>query len=282
MNRLDSKVRTQIVKLLTEGMSINATQRLTGVSKVTILKLLGDLGRVCSEYQFNTLVNLKVNLVQADEVWSFVHCKEKNVPEHRQGEYGIGDVWVSSAIDAQTKLVFSWHVGMRGAEDAKDFMLDVAHRVAGRFQLTTDGHKAYLRAVLDAFGTEIDYTMLVKTYGNDFSTPERMYSPAVCNGIKKNPRIGDPDEKHISTSYSERQNLTLRMQNRRFTRLTNAHSKKIENHEASLALHFMFYNFCRTHESLNISAKQKVTPAMAAGVADHVWQVEEIIALLGN
>lgn len=274
MNRLATSKQVQIVSLLTEGMSINATQRLTGVSKVTILKLLVDLGKACSEYQAKTLIDLKCNHVQADEVWSFVHCKEKNVPQHRQEEYGVGDVWVWSAIEADTKLVFSWHVGMRGADDARAFMMDVASRVSGRFQLTTDGHKAYLRAVLDAFGEDIDYAMLVKMYGNDYSTPERMYSPAVCTGCEKKVQVGLPKDDKISTSFSERQNLTLRMSNRRFTRLTNAHSKKIENHEASLALHFMHYNFCRKHQTL------KTSPAVAAGVADHMWSVEEMISLL--
>lgn len=279
MNRLNTEKRSGIIRLLVEGMSVNSIVRTTGVSKVTILKLLKDLGAACSEYQNGTLVSLKCKRVEADEVWSFVHCKEKNIPRERIGEYGVGDVWLWSAVDAQSKLIFCWHVGMREAEDAKAFMLDMAGRVDGRFQLTTDGHKVYLRAVINAFGTEIDYAMLVKEYGNDFEG-EKRYSPAVCQGCHKVGKIGDPDEKHISTSFVERTNLTLRMGNRRFTRLTNAHSKKIENHEASIALHLMYYNFGRSHETLSKAAKTKTTPAMAAGVADHVWSIDEIVGLL--
>lgn len=283
MNRLTTDKRCQIVRLLVEGMGINATCRTTGFSKVTVLRLLSELGAACAEFQYNHLVGLSCNHVQCDEIWSFVHCKEKNVPQDKIGEFGYGDVWVWNAVDSETKLIFSWHVGMRGAEDAKAFMFDVAGRVDGRFQLTTDGHKAYLRAVLDAFGTErIDYAMLVKKYGNDFSTPERMYSPAVCTGCEQKAIMGDPDPKKISTSYVERTNLTLRMGNRRFTRLTNAHSKKIENHEASIALHLMYYNFARPHQTLTKEAGAKTTPAMAAGVADHVWTIAEIVSLLEN
>lgn len=277
MNQLDNSRRAQIVRCLVEGMSVNSTTRMVGVSKHTVLKLLVDLGKACAEYQFNNLIGLKVNYAQADEAWSFVHCKEKNVPEHRQGEFGVGDVWIWSCIDAETKLIFSWHIGMRGADDARAFLFDVAGRVDGRFQLTTDGHRAYLRAVIDAFGHNvIDYSMLVKHYGNHYSTPERMYSPAVCTGCEKTPIMGNPDPEKVSTSYNERTNLTLRMGNRRFTRLTNAHSKKIENHEASVALHMMYYNFARKHMTLS------KTPAMAAGIADHVWSIDEIVNLLGK
>jgi len=280
MNRLDITKRATIVRLLVEGMSINSTVRTTGVSKVTILKLLADLGKACAEYQYGTLVNLGVKIAQADEVWSFVHCKEKNIPEGRVGEFGVGDVWTWTCMDAVSKLIFSWHVGMRTADDAESFMTDIAGRINDRFQLTTDGLGAYSKAVINAFGLDgIDYAMLVKSYGNDLSW-EKRYSPAVCTGCKKEAKIGDPDMKHVSTSYIERTNLTLRMGNRRFTRLTNAHSKKIENHEASIALHLMYYNFARPHETLNKAAGKKTTPAMAAGVTDRVWKIEDIVALL--
>lgn len=190
MNRLDSKKRSEVIRLLVEGMSVNSTVRVTGVSKPTILKLLADLGKACAAYQFENLVNLDVRIAQADEIWSFVHCKEKNIPRERIGEFGVGDVWTWSAMDAQTKLMFSWHVGMRTPEDARSFMLDLAGRVANRFQLTTDGYKAYLRAVIEAFGVDgIDYAMLVKQYGNDFEG-EKRYSPAVCTGCEKKVKMG--------------------------------------------------------------------------------------------
>jgi IS1 family transposase len=281
MNRLDTAKRAQIVRLLIEGMTVNSTVRTTGVSKVTILKLLKELGTACSEFQSSELIDLAPIRVDADEIWNFVHSKEKNVPEERLGEFGVGDVWLWTAVDAETKLIFSWHVGMRTPEDAQAFMLDVAGRVNGRFQLTTDGLGAYTKAVIGAFGVDgIDFAQLVKQYGNDFEG-EKRYSPAVCTGCKKKIKMGDPDEKYISTSYVERTNLTLSMGNRRFTRLTNAHSKKIENHEASIALQMMYYNFGRSHETLTKAAgKVKTTPAMASGVADHVWSIEEIVSLL--
>jgi len=275
MNRLATATRSTIIRLLVEGMSVNSIVRTTGVSKVTILKLLGDLGKACSDYQYDSLVNLTVRIAEADEIWSFVHCKEKNIPEDR-----IGDVWLWTCVDAESKLIFSWHVGMREADDAYSFISDVAGRVNGRFQLTTDGLSAYSRAVLNVFGTDgIDFAQIIKQYGNDFEG-QRRYSPAVCTGCKKTPKTGDPDEKHISTSYIERTNLTLRMGNRRYTRLTNAHSKKIENHEASIALHLMYYNFARPHMTLTKEYGTKTTPAMAAGIADRVWGIDEIVGLL--
>ena len=248
---------------------------------VTILKLLADLGKACSEYQQGTLLGLNTKIAQADEVWSFVHCKEKNIPEGRIGEFGVGDVWTWTAMDAESKLIFSWHVGMRTAEDAESFVMDIAGRINDRFQLTTDGFGAYSKAVINAFGLDgIDYAMLVKSYGNDLSW-EKRYSPAVCTGSKKEAKIGDPDMKHVSTSYIERTNLTLRMGNRRFTRLTNAHSKKLENHEASIALHLMYYNFARPHETLTkAEGGKKTTPAMASGISTHVWTLTEIVGLL--
>lgn len=275
MNQLSIEKRVAVVRCLVEGNSIRATVRITGVAKNTVAKLLVDLGQACSLYQDQALRNLQTKVVQCDEIWSFVACKEKNIPQDKIGEFGYGDVWTWTAMDADSKLVFCWNLGMRDAESGKLFMQDVADRLANRVQLTTDGHKVYLRAVADAFAGEIDYAMLVKVYGNDYSTPERMYSPAVCTSCDKKQIVGNPDQAKISTSFVERQNLTMRMSMRRFTRLTNAFSKKVENHAAAIALHFMHYNFCRKHQTL------KTSPAVAAGVADHVWSIEELVGLLG-
>lgn len=274
MNRKSTSERARIVRCLVEGNSIRATVRMTGASKNTIAKLLVELGTACALFQDEALRELTCETIQCDEIWSFVGMKEKNVPEDKIGEFGYGDVWTWTAICADTKLMLCWHLGMRDADSAQLFMDDVASRLANRVQLTTDGHRAYPKAVLNAFNGEVDYAALVKKYGNDYSTPERMYSPAVCTGCEKKPKIGNPDEKKISTSYVERANLTMRMGMRRFTRLTNAFSKKLENHAAAVALHFMYYNFARVHTTL------KTTPAVAAGVADHVWTVEEICGLL--
>jgi IS1 family transposase len=274
MNRLDINRRSQVVKCLVEGMSLRGTARVTGVARMTIEKLLRELGAACATYQDKTLRNLTCQRIQCDEIWSFIGAKQKNVtPEVRERNPDAGDVWTWTAIDADTKLVISCFVGSRDASAAMEFLRDVASRVANRVQLTTDGHKPYLSAVDYAFGTEIDYAMLVKYYG---AVPEgeRRYSPAICTGCEKNEIVGSPDPKHIGTSYVERQNLTMRMQMRRFTRLTNAFSKKLAMHEASLALHFMHYNFCQIHGTL------RVTPAMAAGVAETPWSVEQIIGLL--
>jgi IS1 family transposase len=276
MNRLDIAKQIQVVNCLVEGNSIRATVRMTGVAKNTVAKLLVELGTACSEYMDRTLVNLKCRFVQVDELWSFVYAKQKNVkPEHfKKGGYA-GDVWTWIAIDADTKLVPCFMIGGRDPIAATGFIQDLAGRLANRVQLTSDGHAPYLKAVDGAFGNDIDYAMLVKIYGSD-SEGEKRYSPAVCIGCERRPVTGKPDPKHISTSYVERQNLTVRMQNRRFTRLTNAFSKKIENHLASLAIHYMHYNFVRIHSSL------RMTPAMAAGVTAHLWSVEDIIALLGQ
>jgi IS1 family transposase len=273
MNRLPIEKQIQVVSALVEGNSIRATVRMTGVSKNTIAKLLVELGAACSEYLNKTLVNLNCKRIQADEIWSFVGAKQKNVTP-KMAEKGVcGDVWTWVALDADTKLVCSWMVGPRDTGTATEFIQDLAGRLAHRVQLTTDGHKPYLTAVADGFGEDIDYAMLVKIYGNDAEGDKR-YSPAVCTGCKKNAISGDPNPKHISTSYVERQNLTMRMQMRRFTRLTNAFSKKIENHVASLALHYMHYNFVRIHQTL------RVTPAMAAGVTNRLWSVEDLVALV--
>lgn len=272
MNRLTIEKRAQILGMLVEGNSLRATSRLADVSINTVTKLLVDLGAACSAYHDKHVKNLRLRYIQCDEIWAFCYAKDKNVPADKRGIFGYGDVWTWVAIDADTKLVPSFMIGTRGSQTAKAFMDDLASRLANRVQLTTDGHRVYLQAVEDAFGNDIDYAMLVKLYGND-SGPEKQYSPAECIGCREIGITGRPDPKHISTSYVERQNLTMRMNMRRFTRLTNAFSKKIENHVAMVAIHFMHYNFARIHKSL------RVPPAMAAGITDHVWSLEEIALL---
>jgi len=257
-----------------EGNSIRATVRMTGVAKNTIAKLLLELGAACADYLNHSLVKLPCKRIQCDEIWSFVGAKQKNVTQKMAEQRIVGDVWTWVAMDADTKLVCSWLVGRRDAECATEFIQDLANRLANRVQLTTDGLKVYLNAVIDAFADEIDYAILHKIYGAEPANEAR-YSPAKCMGCDKEEILGQPDPKHVSTSYIERQNLTMRMQMRRFTRLTNAFSKKIENHIASVALHYMHYNFCRVHQTL------RVTPAMQASIADHVWQIDELISLLG-
>jgi IS1 family transposase len=274
MNRLDPAKRIQVVTALVEGCSIRSTVRMTGVAKNTVSKLLVQLGAVCSDYLDKALVNLPARRVQVDEIWSFVAAKDKNIPAQRRDEAGIGSAWTWVAIDADSKLICSWLVGKRDPGCATEFIQDLAGRLANRVQLTTDGLKCYLTAVPDGFGSGIDYAMLVKVYGNDPVEGEKRYSPAICTGCKKQPKIGDPDPDFISTSYIERQNLTMRMGMRRFTRLTNAFSKKIEKHVAAIALHFMYYNFCRIHQTL------RVTPAMEAGLTQRLWCVKDLVALL--
>lgn len=273
MNRLTTEKRRQVIAALVEGNGIRATVRMTGVAKNTIAKLLAELGAACAEYLDKALVNLNSKRIQCDEIWSFCYAKEKNVPEELRGKFGYGDVWTWVAIDADSKLIVSWAVGGRDGDTAYGFIQDLAKRLRHRVQLTTDGHRPYLNAVEDSFGSDIDYAMLVKLYGTDRESEAR-YSPAECIGTREVVVSGRPDRRHISTSYVERQNLTMRMHMRRFTRLTNAHSKKIENHIASIAIHYLHYNFCRVHETI------RVTPAMQAGIADHVWSIEEMIALL--
>ncbi|MHB8541700.1 MAG: IS1 family transposase [Candidatus Acidiferrales bacterium] len=273
MNKLSAEKRSQVVSALVEGNSIRATVRMTGVSKNTIAKLLVELGEACADYLDKALVNLNCKRIQCDEIWSFCYAKQKNVPEQFQGAFGYGDVWTWTAMDADSKLIVSWLVGGRDAGTAYGFMDDLAKRLANRVQLTTDGHRAYLSAVEEAFGSEIDYAMLVKIYGTAREGESR-YSPAECIDCREVEVSGRPDPKYISTSHIERQNLTMRMGMRRFTRLTNAFSKKIENHIASIAIHYMHYNFCRVHQTL------RVTPAMEAGIADHVWSVTELVNLL--
>lgn len=257
-----------------EGNSINGIVRMTGTAKHTVLKLLADLGCACAAYHNRVVRNVCCRRIQADEIWEFCYAKHKNVPEKLRGVEGIGDVWTWTAIDADSKLAVSYLVGKRDAEAAYVFMQDIAGRVQGRIQLTTDGHRVYLEAVESAFGMGVDYAMLQKVYGAVPDSPETRYSPAQCIGCEMRTITGSPDPKHVSTSFVERQNLTMRMSMRRFTRLTNAHSKKIANHRHAVALHFMYYNFCRIHSTL------RVTPAMQAGIADHVWNLEELIGLL--
>lgn len=275
MNRLSREKQAQVIAALVEGNSIRATVRMTGVAKNTIAKLFVDLGKVCAEYQDKALRGLTSQRVQCDEMWAFCYAKEKNVPEDKKGRFGFGDVWTWTAIDADTKLMISWLVSDRSACTAKQFIDDLAGRLANRIQLTTDGHKTYLQAVEGAFGWNVDYAMLVKLYG---SSPEgeKRYSPAECIGAQKIPISGKPDMTQVSTSYVERQNLTMRMSMRRFTRLTNGFSKKVENLVHTVALYYMYYNFYRIHQTL------RVTPAMAAGVTDHVWEIKNIISLLGK
>ncbi len=240
-----------------------------------------DLGRACETYQAGVMVDLPCQRLQCDEVWSFVYSKAKIVPAEHRGEWGYGDVWTWTALDADTKLVPAWYVGGRTAEDAYAFMTDVAGRLAERVQLTTDGHRAYLSAVRDAFGDDgVDYAMLVKLYGNEPTGPQTRYSPAPCMGAEVKKITGAPDPRHISTSYVERQNLTMRMGMRRFTRLTNAFSKKVDNLMAAISLYFMHYNFARPHQTLTKKHGRPTTPAMAAGIADHVWTLTEIAGLL--
>jgi IS1 family transposase len=259
---------------LVEGNSIRATVRITGVAKNTVAKLLIDLGRACADYQFNTVRNLqKTTTVQVDEIWAFVGGKEK---AKRQGADVHGDAWTYVAIDADSKLIINWLVGPRTAESAFDFMFDLADRLPNRVQLSSDGHNMYKDAVKAAFDGGVDYGMIIKVFGNSQWEPNGRYSPAVCTSCHSREISGNPEKSKISTSYVERQNLTMRMGMRRFTRLSNGFSKKIENHEHAVSLHFMYVNFCRKHETI------KTTPAIAAGVTDHVWTIDEVVALLSN
>jgi IS1 family transposase len=276
MNRLSIEKQAQIIGLLVEGNSLRATSRLADVSINTVTKLLVDIGTACQKYHDENVRNLTSKRVQCDEIWSFIYAKEKNLPENLRGRFGVGSIWTWVALDSDSKLAISWLVGNRDAEYAKIFMRDVAARLKNIVQLTTDGLKAYLEAVEDSFGADIDFARLVKLYGPSLD-PEYRYSPAECNGSHKEVIMGKPDEKHISTSHVERQNLTMRMSLRRFTRLTNAFSKKIENHKHAIALHFMYYNFVRLHKTL------RVTPAMQAGITKRLWTIQDLALLLdGN
>jgi IS1 family transposase len=273
MNTLSVAQRAQIVGLLVEGNGINAITRITGVAKNTVLKLLHNVGEACEAYHDTHVFGLTSKRIQADEIWSFCYAKKKNVLAKYQGQFGFGDVWTWTAIDADSKLMVSWHIGGRGAHDASIFMRDVASRLSNRVQLTTDGHGAYLFAVEDAFQRDVDYAQLVKIYGEDVQEQqEHRYSPAKCLGTKREDRIGLPDPAFISTSF-EKHNQTMRQSMRRYTRLTAGHSKKVENHRYATALHFVHYNFARICQSI------RCTPAMEAGISDHVWSVEELVTL---
>src|SRR6202162_1440330 len=273
MNKLDQKARAQALQMMAEGVSLRAITRLTGISRTTLIKLLEDAGQAFSEYQDRTLMNLNCKRLQVDEAWSFCYAKQKNVPTAKAAPEGAGDIWTWVGLDAQSKLAVSWYVGGRDSEAAMIFMNDLAKRLANRVQLTSDGHKAYLEAVEGAFGSDIDYAMLVKLYG-PAPEGERRYSPAECVGAVKTRIEGDPDPKHVSTSYAERNNLNVRMHSRRLTRLTNAFSKKLENHAHAMALHFLYYNFVRIHQTL------KMTPAMAAGITKRLWEMSDVVDML--
>jgi IS1 family transposase len=274
MNKLATAKRVAVLSALVEGCSVRSTVRMTGVSKGAILRLLAEVGTACADYMDRTVRNLKTRRVQVDEIWSFCYAKKKTVQKDqtildRNAE--AGDVWTFVALDADSKLCVAWLVGNRSAVNAYTIMRDIRDRVSSDIQLTTDQLAIYLKAVDQAFiGTDIDYGMLHKIYSGG---GDGRYSPAECIGCERKPIIGNPDPRHISTSYVERQNLTMRMQMRRFTRLTNAFSKKLENHIHSLALFYMHYNFCRVHQSL------RVTPAMEAGLTDHVWTIDELLAV---
>lgn len=277
MNRLSTKERARIIGALVEGNSLRATSRMTGAAKNTVTKLLVDIGQAAADYQDAHLQLLPCEVVEADEIWAYCYAKNKNVPEQFKGTPGYGDVWTFTAVCADTKLVPTWLVGERTKDDAEVFLNDLASRMAGRIQLSTDGHPMYSATVGHAFGQDVDWAMIQKDYASDPSSGGK-YSPPVCVGTKRTPMRGEPDEARISTSYVERQNLTMRMGMRRFTRLTNGFSKKVENLAHAVSLHFLYYNFARPHAALKDPYPR--TPAMAAGVADHVWSLEEIAGLL--
>lgn len=273
MNKLDPAKRAQVLQMMAEGISLRAITRLTGISRTTLIKLLEDAGQAFSEYQDKALMNLNCRRVQVDEAWAFCYAKQKNVATAKRAPQGAGDIWTWIGIDAQSKLAISWYIGGRDGGAALDFISDLGKRLAHRIQLTSDGHKAYLEAVEETFGADIDYAQLVKIYG---AAPEgqRRYSPAECTGAIKYRVEGNPDPKHVSTSYSERLNLNVRMGNRRMTRLTNAFSKKAENHAHMMAVYFMHYNFVRIHQTT------KITPAMAAGVTSKLWEMSDMVSVL--
>lgn len=268
MNRLTVERRVAVVAALVEGNSIPSTVRMTGTNKRTILRILAEVGEACAEYQNHHMIGLSCQRLQVDKIWSFCHAKAKNVPAEKRGTFGYGDVWVWTAIDADTKLVPCWMIGLRDTPYATAFMRDLASRLANRVQLTTDGLKYYLTAVHIAFEGDVDYSQLIKVYGID-PQGEKRYSPGVCIDCIQKTVTGDPDPAHVNTSYVERQNLTMRMR----TRLMNAFTKKIENHRAAVALHYMHYNFARVHQTI------KMTPAIAAGVTDRVWSLADIVRL---
>jgi IS1 family transposase len=275
MNQLSNEERARVIAVLVEGNGLRATARITGFARMTIEKLLRDLGTACLAYQRATLRDLPCTRIQCDEIWSFIYAKQRNLPPSKRRTPGLGDIWTWTALCADTKLIPTWLVGRRNAQAARAFLFDLSLRIRGRFQLTTDGHTAYPDSVDRVFGRAIDYATLTKIFGSD-PEAEIRYSPPKITGIQAATISGRPDPRHVSTSYVERQNLTMRMSMRRFTRLTNGFSKKLEMHEHAIALHFMHYNFARVHGSLRVS------PAMAAGVTSHLWDVYEIAGLLGD
>lgn len=273
MNQLDTKKRAQVLLALCEGNSIRSICRMFSVGKNTVARLLIDAGVACAVYQDENLKSLQCKRIQCDEIWSYVGAKDKNVPADKKGLFGFGSVWTWVGMDADSKLICSWLVGDRSGDAASEFMKDLASRLANRVQMTTDGYNVYLNAIESAFGSDIDYAMLFKIYG-ETSESEKRYSPADCIGCERKRVTGKPDAKHVSTSYVERQNLTMRMHMRRFTRLTNGYSKRVEHHVAAVALHFMYYNFVKIHHTI------RVTPAMAAGVTDRLWDMEDVVRLV--
>lgn len=276
MNRLSTEKRAQIVGMMIEGNSIRSITRMTGICQEAITKLLCDLGKACSDHHNAAVRGVKARRVQCDEVWSFCYAKAKNAPNAKQKSIWAGDVWTWTAIDADSKLILSYLCGERNAAWAQSFMEDLASRVTTRIQPTTDGHKVYAEAVEGAFGMQVDYAMLIKLFGAPGEVVDGRYSSAKVIGIRTAVLSGNPDSDHISTSFVERQNLSLRMSLRRFTRLTNAFSKKFTNHCHAVAIYYTYYNFCRVHQTL------RVTPAMESGLADHICSLEELVALLGS
>ena len=276
MNKLDAKTRALVIRLLVEGNSIRATLRIADVSKNTVNKLLIDAGKACAKYHDEHVRNVKASVVQCDEIWSFTYAKQKNVASAKAAPEGAGNTWTWTALDSDSKLIVSYMVGGRDGEYAIGFIDDLRARLANRVQVTTDGHKAYLEAVESAFGGDVDYAQLIKLYGEPTGQQghERKYSPSECTGTKKRTIEGNPDKALVNTSHVERQNLTMRMHMRRFTRLTNGFSKKVENHLHAVALHFMYYNFCRVYKTLRMS------PAMAAGLTDNLWDIDDLVALV--
>ena len=274
MKQLTSEQRCAVIRCLVDGVSIRATVRITGVAKNTIQKLTRELGEAVLAYQDNVLRNVRSQRIECDEIWNFCYAKDKNLPDEMRGMPGVGSMWTWTAIDAHSKLIVSWRLGARDAANAHAFMSDVADRLANRVQMTTDGNRVYLDAVENYFGCNIDFDMLVKKYGKEQAEAENRYSPAKCLGTKKNRIMGQPDMELVSTSYAERQNLNIRMQNRRFTRLTNAFSKKADMLAYSLAITFMYHNFVRVHQTL------KTTPAIKAGITDRRWTIGDMVDLL--
>jgi IS1 family transposase len=273
MNRLDSTTRAQIINCLIEGCSIRATVRMTGAAKKTVMRAVVEIGAVCEDYQDKVFQNLKCKRLQLDEMWSWIYCKDKNRTEKIAAKNpAAGDIWLWVAIDAETKLVPSWMLGQRDFKTASAFIYDLSCRLANRVQITTDGHRAYLQAIEDVFGADVDYSILQKIYGFPQENETR-YSPATCIGCEMKPMIGNPDPEHVSTSFIERQNWTVRTNMRRYTRLSNGFSRKLENHAAAVALNYFAYNFIKIHRTL------RVTPAMAAKVTDRLWEVSDLVAL---